>query len=236
MGLVLAYLAGLLTILNPCVLPLAPIVIAGARAQDVRGPVAVAAGLALAFGLIGGMLAAAGVELGETGLVRTLAGALMIVFGLVLLLPSLGHSFERLFSPLVGWSERISQRLPGAGLAGQAATGAVLAVAWTPCVGPTLGAALALAASGGSIASAMATMTIFALGTATSLLAAGYGLGLLARRGRQLAGRSAAIGRALLGLVFALTGVGIISGLDRAVEAGLVEAMPDWLVSFATML
>ena len=231
-----AYLAGLLTILNPCVLPLAPILISGARAQDLRGPLALATGLALSFGLIGGLLASAGVELGDTGIVRRLAAVAMILFGLVLLLPALGHSFERLLSPLAGWSERLSQRLPAAGLAGQAATGAVLAVAWAPCVGPTLGAALALAASGGSAAAAMTTMAIFALGAATSLLAAGYGLGLLARRGRLLAGRSAAIGRALLGLVFILIGVGITTGLDQNVEARLVEAMPDWLVTFATRL
>ena len=85
--------------------------------------------------------------------------------------------------------------LPAAGLLGSFAAGIVLAFAWAPCVGPTLGAAFALAASGGSLAAAMATMFVFALGAALALLAAGFGLGKLAGRrtvapaGRASAGR-----------------------------------------------
>ena len=118
----------------------------------------------------------------------------------------------------------------------QAGMGVVMALAWAPCAGPTLGAALALAASGGSLAAAMATMTVFALGAALSLLAAGYGLGHLAKRGRAFANRAAAGSRAILGIAFALVGVLILTGADRALEAGFVQAMPDWLVAFITRL
>ncbi|MBZ9936323.1 sulfite exporter TauE/SafE family protein [Mesorhizobium sp. BR1-1-16] len=233
-AVIFPFIAGLLTILNPCVLPLAPIIVAGARARDPLAPLALAAGLAITFGLFGGLLASLGAELGDTGAGRIVLGAAMLVFGVVMLVPALAHRAEMAMAPLGAWADRQSGRMPAAGLAAQAGIGAILAIAWAPCVGPTLGAALTLAAAGGSLAAAMGTMVVFALGAATSLLVAGYGLGKLARRGRSAAGRSASIGRALLGLAFALVGFGMVTGLDKVVEGALVEAMPDWLVTFAT--
>ena len=181
-------------------LPLAPIIVAGARTQDPRGPLALALGLAIAFGLGGGLLASLGVELGDAPALRAIAAAILLVAGLVILIPMLSATSEHLLSPLAGWGDAISRRLPSAGLAGQAAAGAALAFAWAPCAGPSLGAAFALAASGGSLLMAMATMSIFALGAALSLLAAGYGLGRLAARGRLMVGRSAMVGKAAFGV------------------------------------
>jgi cytochrome c biogenesis protein CcdA len=233
-SLIFAFLAGTLTILNPCVLPLLPVVLSGARARGAAAPVALAAGLALTFGVIGTALASAGVELGDTGVVRTLAAVAMVVFGLALVVPRFGHTVEAVLLPLTRASDSVASRLPASGLAGAAGTGALLAVAWAPCVGPSLGAAIALAASGGSQAQVFAIMTVFALGAAVSLLGAGFILGKLSSGGRTAAGRSAMIGRWLLGASFALVGLLILTGADKVLEARIVEAMPDWLVLFAT--
>jgi cytochrome c biogenesis protein CcdA len=234
--LVLAFAAGVLTILSPCVLPLVPIVIAGARASDPRGPLLIALGMAVTFGVVGGTLAALGVELGAGEAVRIASAVIMVVIGLAMLLPAVSTQAERLLSPLSAVADRLATRLPKAGLFAQAGMGAVLALAWAPCAGPTLGAAFALAASGGSLPAAMTTMSVFALGAALALLAAGYGLGHLAKRGRNLASRAAVTGRAILGLAFALVGVLILTGTDRALESWFVQAMPDWLVTFTTRL
>jgi cytochrome c-type biogenesis protein len=234
--LLLAFAAGLLTILSPCVLPLAPIVIAGARARDPRAPLALAAGLAATFGLVGGTLASLGIELGSTGWIRLASALIMVVVGLVMLVPVFSTRAELALSPLSRWADGLAQRLPAAGLLGQAAAGVVLAFAWAPCIGPTIGAAFALAASGGSLPAAMATMAVFALGAAGSLLAAGYGLGRLATGGRRFAGQFAAISRAALGLAFVAVGALILTGLDQALEAVFVQAMPDWLVLAVTKI
>ncbi len=231
-----AFLAGLLTILSPCVLPLAPIVVSGARASDVRGPLALAAGLAITFGIVGGSLASLGVELGETGLVRIIAALLMALIGIIMLVPWLGSRSEQLLGPLAGVSARLANRFPKAELLGQFCTGIVLAFGWAPCVGPTLGAAIALAASGGSLSSAMVTMTVFALGAAASLLGAGYGLSHLATSSRAIASRGAAIGRQALAVTMVFVGIFILTGLDKSIEARLVEAMPDWLVIAASRI
>lgn len=236
LNLALAFLAGMLTILSPCVLPLAPIVIAGGRAKDPRAPLALAAGLALTFGIVGGALAGAGVEVGGSNVIRAVSAALMLALGVLMLIPHGDEWIERALAPIGGFSETLRERLPGAGLWGQAALGAVLAFAWAPCAGPTLGAAFALAAAGGSLPVAMLTMGVYALGAAGALLAAGYGLGRLAAAGRKRAQRSAAVGRTAFGVVLAVIGAAILVGFDHTLEAAFIADMPDWLTEFATRL
>ena len=95
---------------------------------------------------------------------------------------------------------------------------------------------MALAASGGSLAVAMAIMMVFALGAAIALLLAGYGLRKIAARGRQLAGRTAERARAGLGIAFAMVGLVILTGLEHHLEEVVIAVMPDWLVTLGTRL
>ena len=233
-SLPLAFLAGVLTILSPCVLPLAPIIVASARAQDPRGPLALVAGLALTFGIAGGALASIGVEFGSSPWVRGASAAVMLVIGAALLFPRLAAALEERLAPIGSLGEFLRERLPNAGLLGQAAAGAVIAFAWAPCAGPTLGAAFLLAAAGGSLAAAILTMTIYAIGASAALLALGYGLGRLAARARWNA--AGAGGRIAFGVVFAALGAAILTGADHLAEAAIIGAMPDWLTTFAASL
>jgi len=229
-----AFAAGALTILSPCVLPLAPIVIAGGRAADPRGPLALAAGLAATYGVVGGALASAGAEFGDSTFIRVLSGGLMLAIGLALLIGRFGDALEVRLGGLGRIADALRTKLPEVGLLGQAATGVVLAFAWAPCAGPTLGAAFVLAAQGGSLAIAMLTMTVYALGAAASLLIVGYGVGrIFARGGAASAGVG---GRRLLGASLAAVGALVLLGLDHVIEAALIGAMPDWLTGFAASL
>jgi len=233
--LALSFLAGLLTILSPCVLPLAPIVVAASRARSVAGPLALAAGLAVSFGLVGGALAAAGIEAGDSAVLRGVSGLLLLAAGVVLLSPGLQTRVEGALAPLASAGGVWERRLPK-GLTGQFLLGALLSLAWAPCAGPTLGAAFALAASAGSLGLAMLAMAVFALGAASALLAAGFGLGRLAAIGRGRTRAFAHAGRVVFGLVLALVGLGALTGLDHRAEAWAISAMPDWLTNIATSL
>ena len=236
MTLVLAFAAGLLTILSPCVLPLAPIVVTGARAGDPRGPLMLALGLALTFGLAGGVLASFGIEIGGTRAVRLAAAAILVAVGAATLLPMASRHVGALAASAARDAGFPEHRFSAVRLFGQAGLGLVLAFVWAPCVGPTLGAAFAQASRGGSLPAVVATMAMFALGAAMMLLAAGFGLGLLASRGRRGMGRAALDGRFAYGLTLAIVGAAVILRLDREAEAIVVQAMPDWLVNFATRL
>ncbi len=230
----LAFAAGMLTILSPCVLPLAPVVVASARAQDPRGPIALGLGLAVTFGVAGGVLASFGVEFGDWDWARMVSALIMMAMGAALLVPAIGHAIERRLGIAGRAAGALSERLPKAGLAGQAAVGVVLAFAWAPCAGPILGAALLLAAKGGSVAAAMATMSAYALGAAGALIAVGYAVGRVASKARFA--WAGAGGRVALGAAFAIIGAAVLTGFDHQVEARVVAAMPDWLTVFATSL
>lgn len=86
----LAALAGILSTISPCVLPLIPMVLGAAISEHRHGPVALAAGLAVSFVGIGLFIATIGYSLGfDGGLFRIIGAALLIALGLVLLLPAL---------------------------------------------------------------------------------------------------------------------------------------------------
>ena len=230
----LAFAAGMLTIFSPCVLPLAPIVVAAARARDPRGPIALGFGLAATFGIVGGVLASFGVEFGDSDLARAASAIVMVAIGAALLVPAIGERIERRLGFVGRAADVMSERLPNAGLAGQAAAGVVLAFAWAPCAGPILGAALLLAAKGGSLAAAIATMTAYAVGAASALIGVGYAAGRVASKARFV--WAGAGGRLALGAAFVLIGAAVLTGFDHHIEAVLVAAMPDWLTAFATSL
>ncbi len=233
----LGYAAGALTILSPCVLPLVPIVLAGAAQRGRWAPLALAGGLVASFTLAGFLLAMLGAQAGFSGEgVRLFGAAILALAGLVLLVPALQHAVERAAAPVAGWAGARQDALERHGLAGQAAIGALLGLVWSPCVGPTLGAATVLAAQGQSLGNVAAVMLVFGLGIASMLLLIALaGRQLLARwRGRMLtAGGS---GRRVLGAILLTTGVLIGTGLDRVIEAALVAASPDWLVAASTAI
>src|SRR5262249_27474409 len=145
--------AGILSTLSPCVLPLLPLVAAAALGAHRCGVAALAAGLAACFTVLGLFVALIGFEIGlDSDLFRTIGAVLMTAIGLVLLSATLHAHVTRLLAPLADRADRRIDRIAAAGVAGQFAVGALLALVWTPCTGPTLGAATLLAAQGKDLA------------------------------------------------------------------------------------
>lgn len=233
----LGFLAGALSTLSPCVLPLVPILVASAFAQHPFGLWALAAGLATSFTIVGLLVATVGLSLGiDSAVVHRLAGVLLIVFGAVMVLPALQRLFAQATAPLAASGGRALARIEGRGWRGQLAVGALLGLVWTPCVGPTLGAASTLAAQSSRLIEVGSLMLVFGLGAATPLLV----VGALSRR--VAAGRSGAwlvaaeSSRRILGALLVVAGVLIVLGAERSVEVWLVEHSPDWLTTLTTRL
>ena len=231
----LGYLAGVLSTLSPCVLPLLPILLASALGAHRLGPYALAAGLALSFAAVGTVVAALGASIGlDASTLRAVAAAVLIAFALVLLSSRLQHRFTAATAGVGSAGGRWLQRIRLDGLPGQLVIGLLLGVAWSPCVGPTLGAATTLAAQGRHLGAIASLMVLFGLGAATPLLV----LGSLSRatvqrmRGRLLAAGQR--GRAVLGVLLLVLGVAILTGWDRRFEAWAVDASPAWLTDLTT--
>lgn len=231
----LAFLAGILSILSPCVLPILPLVLGAAASSHRHGPLALAAGLCLSFVGIGLFLATAGHSIGlDADRLRNVAATLILLVGFVLVVPPLQARIAVAAGPIGNWADARMVASRSGGVAGQFWIGALLGAVWSPCVGPTLGAASLLAAQGKDLAQVTLTMLAFGIGAALPLL----GLGWFSRetmtrwRGRLLAAGSGM--KLLLGLLLLGIGMLIISGADKALEALLVQASPEWLTNLTT--
>ena len=234
-GLALAFAAGLLSILSPCVLPLVPIVLGAAVVAHPLGAFALAGGLAVSFTALGLLLALVGFGLGvDPDMFRLAAAAIMIVLGVILVMPSWQAQLAAAGGPVSNWADRRLGGFSSSGLPGQFAIGLLLGAVWSPCVGPTLGAASLLASQGHDLPRVTLTMAVFGVGAALPLIL----LGLLSRatlmRVRSRLMSAGKLGKGLLGAAFIAIGVAIVSGADKRLEAVLVDASPQWLTELTT--
>jgi cytochrome c biogenesis protein CcdA len=169
-----AFLAGILSVLSPCVLPLLPILWGAAAADHRLGPPALAGGLLLSFVAIGLFVATIGFAIGlDSDRLRLVAAVLMIGLGLVLAMPPLQIRFAAGGGSLADWAGKKTNGASSGSIGGQFGLGVLLGAAWSPCVGPTLGAASLLATQGRSLGVVAATMVFFGFGAALPLLLAG---------------------------------------------------------------
>ena len=230
-----AFIAGLLSTLSPCVLPLLPLVLGAATSQHKFGPAALAGGLAISFTVIGLFVATIGFSIGLDGaLFRDLAALMLVAVGTVLVIPPLQIRLAAAGGPISDWADRRFGGFNSSGLQGQFGVGLLLGAVWTPCVGPTLGAASVLAARGENLLQVGFTMAAFGIGAALPLLA----LGTLSReamlRWRNRLMRAGQGGKAVLGGLLVLIGVLILTNLDKRLETTLLDLSPEWLVRLTT--
>lgn len=234
MTYVWAYVAGALTLINPCVLPLLPVVIAAAFQGSRVGPLMLAAGLTLSFAVLGVGVTAFGHLAGvDDLLINRVAAALMALFGAILLIPRAQAALARAASPVASRANAGIGRIGGAGAGGQLAVGVLLGAVWSPCIGPTLGGAVGLAASGENLGEAGAVMLAFGIGVSTVLLGLAYGSRevLIARRERLVSWMRWA--KPAMGASLLLVGLAVFFHLDRVIEGRILDAMPDWLLAIS---
>lgn len=237
MDLIFAYLAGLLTLINPCVLPVLPIVLTTALQAHRLGPVALAAGMSTAFVTLGLGVATLGQSIGLSAeTVAQASAVLMIGFGLVLLVPRLNAGFAMATGGLAARADAGIDQVDRSGLSGQFLGGALLGAVWSPCVGPTLGGAISLASQGQNLFWAGAIMLGFAAGVSTVILALGYGARAALQRRKALMRKIAERAKPIMGVVFLVVGVIMLTGALRPVETWLLNVLPYWLQDFSVSI
>ncbi len=229
------FAAGVLSTLSPCVLPLLPLVLGPALAQHRFGVLALTAGLVTSFVAIGMFVATIGFGAGLDGeWFRTASALLLAVMGVVLLSKTLQDRFAASAGGVSDGANKLIQRITPTGLGGQFLLGLLLGGVWSPCVGPTLGAASVLAAQGQDLGAVALVMAAFGAGTAVPLLVVGaVSRGAMKRwRGAMMgAGQG---GRRILGGGAIAVALLILTGLDRPLESALVAASPSWLTRLTT--
>jgi cytochrome c biogenesis protein CcdA/thiol-disulfide isomerase/thioredoxin len=208
----IAFLAGVVTAVSPCVLPVLPIVFAGgASGSGRRRPVAIVAGVVVAFTasllFVTWLLRTLGLP---QDLLRDLAIALLFVVAAMLVVPQLALLIERPLS-------RLSRR-PGGDLGGGFVLGLVLGIVFIPCGGVIQGYIAAQSASVGDLGARTIAITVFyALGAALPMLAIAYG-GQAAASSLRLFRAHAREVRMALGVVVAASAFLIAFGVDRTLQ------------------
>lgn len=232
-SLFIAYLAGFVTILSPCVLPLIPIIIGSSFNEHRRGPLFLAAGLIISFTAFGMIVSTIGFSIGlTTGVLQTIAASFMIAFGIILLFNPLYAKFSALASSS---TSGMNSRLAGIsfnGGKGQFLLGILLGAVWSPCVGPTLGAAISLASQGQNLSYAASVMFIFAIGTATPILIMSF---LSQNSMHKMKGKmmnASSWLKPTMGGIFIAVGLAIVTGFMITLEEAMLQAMPKGLVDF----
>ncbi|NKC11441.1 MAG: cytochrome c biogenesis protein CcdA [Gammaproteobacteria bacterium] len=225
-----AYVAGILTLINPCVLPLLPIIIAGAFQASHWGPLALAGGLTLSFTVVGVGVTAFGHLLGiDDSVINQSAAVIMLVFGIILLIPKAQMVLSAAASPFAGAANERIDAVQSSGVAGQFLVGVLLGAVWSPCIGPTLGGAIGLAASGEGLGQATVTMILFGLGISTILVALSYGSRELVVSRRQMLMRWMPHAKLIMGLALIVVSIAILTKMDKPIESWLLDLMPVWL-------
>jgi len=234
-GLVFALFAGILSALSPCVLPILPVVFGTAAARHRLAPAALGAGIVLSFSGVGLFIATVGFSMGlDGGVFRDLGAAALLSFAAILLCGPLQDRFSLATGRFAAMIARVPELLAGESLGGQFLLGLSLGLAWSPCAGPTLGAASLMAAQGNSLPKVGATMALFAIGATLPLLALGRlssRLGANSRRELLTLGHR---GKIALGAMAGATGLLILTGFDKPLEGFLVAASPPWLTRLTT--
>jgi cytochrome c biogenesis protein CcdA/thiol-disulfide isomerase/thioredoxin len=221
-----AFVAGAGTALSPCVLPVLPALLASAGSGGRRRPLGVIAGLTATFTIAIVALASVvdGVGL-PGGTVRTLAVAVLLGFGIALLVPSLAARVEAPLSRLA----RFGPRGRGDGFWSGVLVGAGLGFVYAPCAGPILAAVVSVSATQGASGELVAVALGYAAGSALVLL-------LVALGGRRVLDRLRAAGRGpvvqrVLGAVMVATAVAVATDLDVRFQTALADDFPEAVVN-----
>ncbi|WP_374387345.1 cytochrome c biogenesis protein DipZ [Brevundimonas sp.] len=233
----LSYLAGVLTIVSPCILPVLPFVFARAERPFIRNGFPLLVGMAVTFAGVATLAALGGgwaVRANEAG--RWIALAVMAVLGLSLLLPAVGDRLMRPFVALGSWlTERAEKRSRDEGdVRASLLLGVATGLLWAPCAGPILGLILTGAALQGAGVGTTVLLLAYAAGAATSLALALLVGGRVFRAMKGALGAGEWIRRGLGALV--LVGVvaialGLDTGLLTRVSAGSTARIEQALLS-----
>jgi cytochrome c-type biogenesis protein len=230
MNFVFAFLAGALTTLSPCVLPVLPFVTASSLSRNRLGPVFLTLGLLASFVGVSLLVSTSGLVLGiEPGIVRQISGAVLFLSGVLFFSQPAADWLATKLSGLTGRAASMAPLKAGGVLVSEFVSGLLLGIVWTPCSGPSLGAALGLAGQAASATQAALVLGTFGVGAMIPMLAFAYGARRLILTAKNNSRRINVV-KKVFGSLIMISGFLIVFELDRRLEALLTGLLPDaWL-------
>lgn len=224
--LLLALLAGVVTIVAPCTLPVLPILLGASIGQGGGArPALIAFGFVISFAFVALALnAIAGALHFDPDVLRTAGLILLAAFGVLMIFPA---GVERLAPRLAGASSASSHPLLAARPnLGGFVLGSTLGLVWTPCAGPVLGAILSAVATSPDHKRAALLLVTYSIGAALPMLAIAYGGQTISTRLRRIAPYAARLQQGFGVIVIAFAASALLQ-YDTVALAWLGQFFPD---------
>ncbi|MFZ3169981.1 MAG: cytochrome c biogenesis CcdA family protein [Candidatus Methanoperedens sp.] len=220
LSIFIVFLAGVVTIMKPCCLPLVPVIFSGSGGHRLR-PLAIVSGLTVSFTTMGVLVSAFGATFGAyTDYLRNIAILFIISMGFVLFDEDVNMEFMKISGSItqrlrgIGFFNKFSSKMPEGSLMGGFFLGLSLGVLWIPCVGPILGAVLALVASVGNTTYGASMLFVYSIGMSLPMLSIAYYGKKITNRYKWFS-RNGELLKKLSGLVLILIGIMLLFGVDK---------------------
>lgn len=216
--LIFAFLAGIFTILSPCILPILPALLSAGITGEKKRPFGIVVGLIISFTFFTLSLTTI---VRATGLppdvLRYAAIAVLILFGLVMLIPALSAWFAKITSNIANWGQKLQGTKPSSGFGSGFILGVALGLLWTPCAGPILAAITTLVATQSISFAAVLITLAYSIGAGIPMFLIIYGGNRIIRSSRFLSAHSEGI-RQFFGGLMIVTAVAIALHWDMAIQ------------------
>lgn len=220
-----AFLAGVVTVLSPCILPILPVVLSSSLSGGKRRPFGIIAGFILSFTFFTLFLATLVSKLGiSADLLRNLAIFLIFGFGLSLLIPATQVALEKLFQIFSNLTPKGNQN---SGFWGGILVGLSLGLIWTPCVGPILASVITLAVANTVTGSTFLITLAYSIGTAIPMFFITLGGRKLLEKVPGVLEHTAQI-QQVFGVLMIVTALGMFLNIDRRFQTYVLQKFPQY--------
>ncbi len=232
------FIAGMATVITPCVLPILPAVLSGSVGSRLR-PLAIVTGMSITFTLMGLLVSAVASFSFFTEYLRWFSIFFIIGMGVVLFDDDVNDGYVKISSSVVNsvrerfsFLGKLASKAPGEGLLGGLFLGMSLGILWIPCVGPILGSVFAFvaenSASSGGLTHGAILLLVYSLGVSLPML-------IIAYSGKGISGRvkwfvkRGHFFKKLSGLILILVGLMLLFGIDKYIKTVLLPYFPVYI-------
>ncbi len=229
-GVFAAFLAGLISFLSPCVLPLVPSYLAvlggGTGKKPIVGALLFVLGFTIVFISFGAGASALGSLMRQNkDLLGQIGGALIMIFGVIFLIKDRVPFLNQEYRADLGTASKF----------GLVALGAAFGAGWTPCIGPILGVILSIAGSSGNLGTGVGLLFIYSLGLAIPFLLAALAWDKIGSRFKTI-GRYVGVVEKISGVLLIVAGLLLVTGNYAELGRQLQAITPTWLLDFERSL
>lgn len=220
-----AFIAGFVTILSPCILPILPIVLSGGISGGKKRPIGIVFGFVISFTFFTLFLSSLVTLFGiSPDTLRLMSVVIIFSLGTSMFIPQFQLLIEHMFTRI---SSKVVIKNSGDGFGGGVLLGTSLGLVWTPCVGPILASVITLAATNALTTTSLLITLAYSLGTAIPLLLITYGGRALLQKIPWLLKNTITIQR-IFGIVMMIVSIGIYFNIDRSFQSYILDVFPDY--------